>query len=293
MKMKNSDKQKRSPWLLVMSVVLLLAAACLLLYPYLRTTQQMAANQKAALTVERSVTPKKNDRQESIKQAINQYNQLVVQQQQMNQIGGTNASRDRLALVRKFQPELRHPLGFVTVPAIKMSSMPFYYGDDDWALTHGAGLLPWTSIPNGRRGTLAEITSHTGMSQVFFDNIRYLKKGDLIYVTVVNQEFAYKVTRRLVLDPNQPSSIRTSYAKKNQDQIALMTCTPRYINNRRLVVYARRTKLKQAHHTPVQIRSQWTPENIMALLSIIPLLAIIVILWLWWRNRRKDRGQDE
>lgn len=79
MKMKNSDKQKRSPWLLVMSVVLLLAAACLLLYPYLRTTQQMAANQKAALTVERSVTPKKNDRQESIKQAINQYNQLVVQ----------------------------------------------------------------------------------------------------------------------------------------------------------------------------------------------------------------------
>ncbi|WP_125767254.1 class C sortase [Lapidilactobacillus wuchangensis] len=293
MKSENSTQQKRSPILLAVSLVLLLLAAGLLLYPYLRTTQQMTANQKAALIVEKNATPKKSASEKRRQQAINQYNQLVVQQQQANQIGGTNASRDRLALVKKFQPQLHHPLGFVTVPAIKMSSMPFYYGDDDWALTHGAGLLPWTSIPNGRRGTLAEITGHTGMSQVFFDNIRYLKKGDLIYVTAFDQEFAYKVTGRVVLDPNQPSSIRTSYAQKNQDQIALMTCTPRFINNRRLVIYARRTKLKQAKHRPVQIRSQWTPESIMALLSIIPLLAIIVILWLWWRNRRKDRDQDE
>lgn len=283
---KNNNRAKHSSLILVISLLLLLIAGCLALYPYVKTQLQARQNQKIVVATKNGAAKQADISEAKLRRNITRYNQLVAQQQQDNQIGGQAATTARLAAFKKVQTKLSQPLGFVTIPAINVASMPFYYGDDDWALAHGAGLLPWTSIPFGQKSTLAEITGHTGMSQVFFDNIRYLKKGDVFYLTVHNHKFAYQVTGRQVIDPNQPSSIRTSYAKQNHDTAALMTCTPRFINSHRLIIYGRRVPLQQAKTVPVKARSQWTPEVIMALLSLIPFLGILIIIILWWRQKR-------
>lgn len=287
----HQNSNHRESIFLIISLILLFLAGCLSCFPYFHTQWQSRQNQRIVDNTTAKAANSFNTA--TLKRRVSNYNQLIRKQQQADQLINQTAINQRIRLMKKIQPDLRQPLGFVSVPAIKMENMPFYYGDDDWALAHGAGLLPWTSLPFDDPSTLAEISGHTGMSQVFFDNIRYLKKGDLFYVTIFNQKFSYQVTHREVVDPNRASSVRTSYAVKGKRQVALMTCTPRYINNRRLIVYGSQVSLHQAKKEPTISRVQWTPEKIMALLSLLPFIAIIIILILWQREQRQQRRQQD
>lgn len=70
-------------------------------------------------------------------------------------------------------------------------------------LEKGIGNLAWSSLPTGGKNTLSVLTGHSGLAnQIYFDNIKHLKRVDLIYVHAFGQDLAYAMTNKIVIDPN-------------------------------------------------------------------------------------------
>nr|WP_226999249.1 sortase [Schleiferilactobacillus harbinensis] len=130
------------------------------------------------------------------------------------------------------------------------------------------------------------MTGHSGLAnRIFFDNIRYLKNGDIIYVNVLGKRHAYAVAAKKVVDPESPSAIKAFYVQPGKDRIALMTCTPLFINTKRLIVYGERIPMKQAQAAETTNRTFWSVEHIW--LASIGLFLILLLLALWWRRRKR------
>ncbi|APT17972.1 hypothetical protein FC62_GL001368 [Amylolactobacillus amylotrophicus DSM 20534] len=125
-------------------------------------------------------------------------------------------------------------------------------------LEKGIGNLAWSSLPTGGKNTLSVLTGHSGLAnQIYFDNIKHLKKGDIIYLNVFGDKLSYKVIGQQVIDPNNHAEYDHLYVKPGQDRITLMTCTPIFINSHRLLIFAKRVPTKVAQKTQIKHRNIW------------------------------------
>lgn len=197
------------------------------------------------------------------------------------------------SLAKKVKNEVKidggEVMGYLAIPAIDLKDMPIAYGDSDLTLSKGLGTLPFTSLPVGGKNSLATITGHSGMSnQIFFDNIKFLKKGDRIHLTMYGQKLDYKVTSKKVVDPHKVGVDKNFYVQKNKDMIALMTCTPVFINSHRLVVYAKRVPVKQEDPKTIPYRAFWSVEHIYFI--VVGIILLIIALAIWQLERRKKKN---
>lgn len=182
-------------------------------------------------------------------------------------------------------------MGYLSIPAIKLKNMPMAYGDTDTTLSKGLGTLPFTSLPIGSSNSLAAITGHSGMSnQIFFDNIKFLKKGDVIQLYSFGTKLSYEVTTKKVIDPNSPTATENFYLQPGKDLIALMTCTPVFINSHRLIVYAKRIPNKVADLKPTPYRAFWSVEHIYFI--VVGLILLLIALAIWSVNRKKKKNEQ-
>lgn len=180
-------------------------------------------------------------------------------------------------------------MGYLAIPAIKLKAMPIAYGDTDKILSKGLGTLPFTSLPVGGKNSLATITGHSGMSnQIFFDNIKFLKKGDKIHLTMFGYKYDYVVTKKKVIDPNKEGADRNFFVQDGKDMIALMTCTPVFVNSHRLIVYAKRVKVTPDNAKTIPYRAFWSVEHIYFI--IVGLLLLIIALAIWRLERRHKKN---
>lgn len=200
---------------------------------------------------------------------IKDYNEQVVkyQQRQINKI------------TIPFSKIIENPksaMGYLEIPAINAKNMLIYHGDSDWVLNNGLGNIEWTSLPSGDKNTRATITGHSGLAnRIFFDNIKFLKKGDKIYLNTFGQKLRYKVTGQKVVDPTDPKVNENFYVKANKDEIILMTCTPVFINSHRLLVFAERDPGPDTKQKIIR-RDFWSLTNIwMMIVAFLMLLFII------------------
>lgn len=179
-------------------------------------------------------------------------------------------------------------IGYLEIPAIKLKNKPILFGDSYENLSKGLGTLTFTSLPIGGDNILAGITGHSGVAnQVFFDNIKFLKKGDLIKTYVLGEEYTYQVTHKKIIDPKKRFADRAFFIKENQNQIALMTCTPIFINSKRLIVYAKRIPNKQINNKAVQYRAFWSIENIYMI--FVGIILIMILVAIYYRNYQLKR----
>lgn len=188
-----------------------------------------------------------------------------------------------------------HPqaaIGNVTIPSIHLKAMPIYFGDSDAILAKGTGVMPFTSLPSKGNYVTSSVTGHTGMAnRIFFDNIRYMKKGDVFYLDVFAHRLAYKVIRKQVIDPLKKDAVSHFYVKTKKNRAILMTCTPIGINDHRLLVYGKRIPLKKAKQTKTVARDVLSPMNLWRD-GIILLLILLAIWWLYhWYKDRKERRE--
>lgn len=124
-------------------------------------------------------------------------------------------------------------IGYIEVPQIDVYQ-PVYYGTSDEVLDKGLGLVENTSLPVGGPGTHAVISGHTGMAtRKLFTDLVDLVEGDLFFVHVLNQHFAYKVDQIRVVWPEETEELAI---RQGQDYVTLVTCTPFGINDHRLLV---------------------------------------------------------
>ncbi|KRM87449.1 hypothetical protein FD19_GL000953 [Lacticaseibacillus thailandensis DSM 22698 = JCM 13996] len=190
-----------------------------------------------------------------------------------------------------------HPhaaIGNITIPSIKLKGMPIYYGDSDRVLAKGTGVMPFTSLPAKGHYVTSSVTGHTGMAnKIFFDNIRYMKKGDVFYLDVFAHRLAYKVYRKQVIDPQSPDAVSHFYVQGRQNRAILMTCTPIGINDHRLLVYGKQVPIKEAEQTHTIPRDAFSPMNLWRD-AIILLLVLLLLWWLyrWYQDHRDKKRQQ-
>lgn len=187
-------------------------------------------------------------------------------------------------------------IGYVSVPSVGIKNTIIRYGDSEQVLAQGAGTMPGTSLPYGGANTLAVVTGHSGLAnRVIFDNIRYLKKGDVYYLTTFDgSRKAYRVTTTKVVDPQAKNALNAVKIQPGRDVSVLLTCTPLFINSHRLLVYGRRISLHEAQKTPVVKRDTFSLYHVwLYVMSLLVVLFLIYYTWLVHKRRQYAKQQKE
>jgi sortase A len=124
-------------------------------------------------------------------------------------------------------------VGMLDVPRLSLST-PVLEGDDDRTLQHAAGHLPDTPLP-WEHGNSAIAAHRDGL----FRPLKNVKVGDEIRFRTTRDEYLYRVTRTLIVKPDDVSVL----GPRENSALTLITCYPFYYVGsapKRFVVYAER-----------------------------------------------------
>lgn len=180
------------------------------------------------------------------------------------------------------------PIAYVDIPSIDLKNQLVYYGESDAILTKGVGNLTWSSISIGDKNSLSILAGHSGLAnQIYFNNVRYLKNGDIFYIHSANKKIAYKVYKKKIVDPADAEKIHNILkVQENKDISVLLTCTPMFINSHRLLVFGERVPLKDAKNKKVVKRDFFTFERIILALSIFFIIVMILMIIITARKKK-------
>lgn len=149
-----------------------------------------------------------------------------------------------------FTEHLGKTIGHIDIPSID-AHLPIYEGTSDDVLQKGIGWLENTSFPMGGTGTHSVLTGHRGLpSSKLFSDLPEMKIGDVFYIHVLGEVFAYEVDHTVVVLPHETEYIAI---EEGEDLVTLITCTPYMINTHRLLVRGTRIPYeppKEALTTP-------------------------------------------
>lgn len=147
---------------------------------------------------------------------------------------GKNISRKSQADFKDFfmvQPA--EMLGYVEIPKADIY-LPIYYGTSETVLKKGVGLIENSSLPVAGESSHSLLSAHTGLpSQELFTGLDDLKDGDVFFIHILDQVFAYRIDQTKVVLPEETSDL---LIQKDKTYVTLITCTPYGINTHRLLV---------------------------------------------------------
>ncbi|MFD1441747.1 class C sortase [Lacticaseibacillus hegangensis] len=278
-----SQSKPKHGWLKWFFGTLLVLGAIAFFAPMIYEAQQSNLRIKTASSYRRRLYPADEKRDELIRQ----YNANALATQQ-----GRTKPYGKTTIEQILGKNAKLPVGYINIPAIDLKAMPIYYGTSDEILSKGTGIMPFTSLPAPGKYVTSSVTGHTGVAnRIFFDNIRYLKKGDVFIIDVFAHRMGYQVIGRKVIDPLKRDATTNFYVKGAQNRAILMTCTPIGINDHRLLIYGKRVPLKTAEDHRTIPRDAFSPMNLWR--DAIILLLIFVLLWwlYYWLQDRKQRRQ--
>lgn len=167
---------------------------------------------------------------------------------------------------------------FIEIPKISVC-LPVYHGTSADTLEKGAGHIQGTAFPTGDVGIRPVISAHTGLNKAkMFSDLTELEDGDLFFLYVLGETFAYEVCDIEVVLPEDISALS---AEKGRDLVTLITCTPYGVNTHRLIVTGERTAYEEGMEESIETVSnstQWMEAYRRALLIGAVLAGGIVIL---------------
>ena len=131
-------------------------------------------------------------------------------------------------------PAVGDPVAVIAIPRIGLDQV-VVEGVGAAQLAVGPGHYPGTSLPGqpGNSGIAGHRTTHGAP----FNALAELEPGDPVVLTTLQGSFTYRVTRSLVVAPDDVAVLRPTAAP----QLTLTTCNPKYSAAQRLVVEARLT----------------------------------------------------
>lgn len=181
-------------------------------------------------------------------------------------------------------------MSWVEIPSIDVS-MPIYHGTCEAVLMAGVGHLEGTSLPVGGASSHCVLTAHSGMRNLsMFDDIRELKKGDLVLLHTMNKTLAYKMVSSEVVLPSEVGSLTI---EPGADKVTLVTCTPYGVNDHRLLVHCVRTKYrkKDADAQRSLTNRHWGKREI-AMAIVIAALVLLVLDVIIHTVRKRRRAAE-
>ncbi|MFC0360591.1 sortase [Enterococcus canintestini] len=112
-----------------------------------------------------------------------------------------------------------------------------------------------------------------------------MKKGDLFFITVLNQTLAYQVDQIQVVLPEQTDALRLI---PGEDHVTLLTCTPYGVNSHRLLVRGVRTDYTPADKEKIKPikSSQESRKIIIAALITAAIMLILIGIRVYFLRKR-------
>ncbi|WP_158336167.1 class C sortase [Bifidobacterium actinocoloniiforme] len=189
---------------------------------------------------------------------------------------------DYTKILGKVSPDM---VGYLSVPKAKFAG-PIYYGDVNSTLTRGVGYLDQTAIPADVKGTRSVLYGHTGLDDMHvFDDLYRVRKGDTFSVRVLDATYHYKVSDISTVKPTETDSLRP---QKDKTIVTLLTCTPKGVNDHRLLVSGQLTDV-----TTDKPKLNHTISPLMLIVTAIPLaLAVVGAAYVALRRQQLRGGSS-
>lgn len=188
-------------------------------------------------------------------------------------------------------------MGYLSVPKINLR-LSIYHGTSEEVLQTGIGHLNGTKLPMGGKSTHSVLAAHRGLpSARLFTDIDQLGPGDLFYIHVLDETFAYEVDRILpMVDKDDMDTLQEALQiTEGEDQVTLFTCTPYGVNSHRLLVRGTRVPYngeEETEHTPVETMLRSVQNYYMLYLILGLSVTLLVILFMRFLFRPRGKRPD-
>ena len=156
-------------------------------------------------------------------------------------------------------------MGYLDIPKIDIK-VPIYHGTSNEVLQKGVGHLEGSSFPVGGESTHSVLSAHSGLpSARLFTDLNQLKVGDMFYIYILDQVFAYKVDQVLVVEPADVDALDL---QKGEDYVTLVTCTPYAVNTHRLLVRGTRVEYSPEVLESISVEKKLGSDDIILYSSL-------------------------
>lgn len=191
-------------------------------------------------------------------------------------------------------------MGYLTIPKIDVK-LAIYHGTEEAVLQTGVGHLNGSKLPIGGESTHSVLAAHRGLpSAKLFTDIDQLKRGDMFYIYVLDQVFAYQVDQILdMVDKDNSAALESALSiVEGEDYVTLFTCTPYGVNSHRLLVRGTRIPYEGEEQVEADIPESMlkSVQEIILFNMLVGLSIGLVLIWiikffirLGYRRRRKLR----
>ena len=178
-------------------------------------------------------------------------------------------------------------MGYIRIPKID-AELPIYHGTEERILQSGIGHFEGTSLPVGGESSHCVLTGHRGLpSKILFTDLDKLRNGDIFYIKILGETFAYQVDQILTVLPEDTKALTIAPGK---DYVTLVTCTPYAVNTHRLLVRGVRIPYEEAIRQVEDEKITPTlPFQVKLLILAIVILILIFIVYKIWKKTRKRK----
>ncbi len=179
-------------------------------------------------------------------------------------------------------------MGYITIPRLD-ETMPIYHTTEEKVLQVATGHIETSSLPVGGASTHAAISGHRGLpSAKLFTELDKMQLGDIFYVKVLKETFAYQVDQILTVLPEETEALAI---EPRADYVTLVTCTPYAINSHRLLVRAHAIPYLPSMEGEVGVMGN--PINLswphLTLIAALILLAVVLAGMRLRQLERRDK----
>lgn len=237
---------------------------CLCTYPIIRSNMEANEQKNIIGTYEQIVA--KEEKLEQVFQDAKAYNEMLNQSKGalVGDLNRTILSDENYRKQLKFNEN--GIMGAIEIPKIHVD-LPIWHGTEEDVISNGAGHLQGSSLPIGGESTRCVLTSHRGLpSAKLFTRLDELKEGDLFYLHVCGEVFAYQVSTIEIIEPDELEKLNIIAGK---DIVSLVTCTPYGINTQRLVVNGERVEYSEKVYEKIEPKFLSFREMIFLLLPLL------------------------
>lgn len=181
-------------------------------------------------------------------------------------------------------------MGYITIPRLD-ETIPIYHTTEEKVLQVATGHIETSSLPVGGASTHAAISGHRGLpSAKLFTELDKMQLGDIFYVKVLKETFAYQVDQILTVLPEETEALAI---EPRADYVTLVTCTPYAINSHRLLVRAHAIPYLPSMEGEVGVMGN--PINLswphLALIAALILLAVVLAGMRLRQLERRDKDE--
>ncbi len=177
-------------------------------------------------------------------------------------------------------------MGYIKIPKIDIK-VPIYHGTSNEVLQKGVGHLEGSSFPVSGESTHSVLSAHSGLpSARLFTDLNQLEVGDMFYIYILDQVFAYKVDQVLVVEP---ADIEELELKEGEDYVTLVTCTPYAVNTHRLLVRGTRVEYSPEVLESIVVAKKLGSDDVILYISLFAVFIILFLVVLFSIKNRKKK----